>query len=64
MRNEDKERLNQQTQKKETLHPKWNEFSTSDTAFYQSESNNDSRAGKKYTGILILVLIIVKEVFV
>jgi predicted ATP-dependent serine protease len=51
--------VSQQREMKEMLNPKWNEFRTKDTAFYKSESNNDSRAGKKYTGILILVLIIV-----
>lgn len=50
--------IDQQRQMKEILDPKWNEFRSQDTAFYKNESNNDSRASKKNTGIIVLILII------
>lgn len=50
--------ISQQKEMREMLDPKWNDFRSQDTAYYKSESNNDSRAGKKNTGILLLVLIV------
>ena len=50
--------MDQQRQMKEMLDPRWNQFRSQDTAFYKSESNNDSRCGKKNTGILVLIVIV------
>ena len=51
--------MDQQRQMKEMLDPRWNQFRSQDTAFYKSESNNDSRSGKKNTGILVLIVIVI-----
>lgn len=56
--------ISQQKEMREMLDPKWNEFRSQDTAFYKSESNNDSRAGKKNTGVLLLLLIVLIIIFV
>lgn len=50
--------INQQKQMREMLDPRWNDFRSQDTAFYKSESNNDSRAGKKNVGVIVLILIV------
>jgi len=50
--------ISQQKEMREMLDPRWNDFRSQDTAYYKSESNNDSRAGKKNTGILLLLLIV------
>lgn len=51
--------INQQKQMREMLDPKWNQFRSQDTAFYKSESNNDTESGKKNSGLLIVILIVV-----
>lgn len=50
--------MDQQRQMREMLDPRWNDFRSQDTAFYKSESNNDSRAGKKNVGVIVLILIV------
>ena len=50
--------ISQQKEMREMLDPKWNQFRSQDTAFYKSESNNDSRAKNKNIGIYILILIV------
>ena len=50
--------INQQKEMRQMLDPRWNDFRSQDTAFYKSESNNDSRAGKKNTGIIVLAIIV------
>lgn len=50
--------MDQQRQIREMLDPRWNDFRSQDTAFYKSESNNDSRAGKKNVGVIVLILIV------
>jgi predicted nucleic acid-binding Zn ribbon protein len=51
--------MDQQRQMKEMLDPRWNQFRSQDTAFYKSEANNDSKSGKKNTGLLVVILIVV-----
>ena len=51
--------ISQQKQMREMLDPRWNQFRSQDTAFYKSESNNESRAGKNNKGILVIILIVV-----
>ena len=50
--------ISQQKEMREMLDPKWNQFRSQDTAFYKSESNNDSRAKNKNIGIYVLILIV------
>ena len=50
--------MDQQRQMREMLDPRWNDFRSQDTAFYKSESNNDSRAGKKNVGVIVLILVV------
>lgn len=50
--------ISQQKQMREMLDPRWNQFRSQDTAFYKSESNNDTRSGKKNIGIYALILIV------
>ena len=50
--------INQQKEMRQMLDPRWNDFRSQDTAFYKSESNNDSRAGKKNTGIIVLAIVV------
>ena len=50
--------MDQQRQMREMLDPRWNDFRSQDTAFYKSESNNDSRAGQKNIGVIVLILIV------
>lgn len=50
--------VNQQKEMRQMLDPRWNDFRSQDTAFYKSESNNDSRAGKKNTGIIVLAIVV------
>ena len=50
--------ISQQKQMREMLDPRWNQFRSQDTAFYKSESNNDSRAKTKNVGIYVLILIV------
>jgi predicted ATP-dependent serine protease len=50
--------ISQQKEMREMLDPRWNQFRSQDTAFYKSESNNDSRANKKNTGVLLLLVIV------
>ena len=50
--------INQQKEMRQMLDPRWNDFRSQDTAFYISESNNDSRAGKKNTGIIVLAIVV------
>ncbi len=50
--------INQQKEIRQMLDPRWNDFRSQDTAFYKSESNNDSRAGKKNTGIIVLAIVV------
>ena len=50
--------INQQKEMRQMLDPRWNDFRSQDTSFYKSESNNDSRAGKKNTGIIVLAIVV------
>ncbi len=50
--------ISQQKEMREMLDPRWNQFRSQDTAYYKSESNNDSLAKKKNIGVYILLLII------
>jgi predicted ATP-dependent serine protease len=50
--------ISQQKEMREMLDPRWNQFRSQDTAFYKSESNNDSRANNKNTGVLLLLVIV------
>ena len=50
--------ISQQKEMREMLDPRWNQYRNQDTAFYKSESNNDSRAGKKNIGVYLLIIIV------